>query len=528
MNELLVVLDVNAKTALYEQIYEYMKDSILDGRLSKGERLPSARLLAANLQVSRSTVDTAYAQLVSEGYLQAKRGSGYYVCDISALYHFTRDKQAEEKNQTGSNQNQCGQNMSQKDGLGISMQGGGEKQEVRYNFLPGQIDTHGFAYNAWRRSAKEALLDMETGGRLLAAGHPQGEYELRRTIAAYLYQSRGVCCEPEQMIIGAGNEYLLLLLGQMLGRNVRIAMESPTYLQAYHTFRNMGYSVEAVPMDDDGMRVEDIAPDKNPQEGSLEERLEEKSAKKANAEQEIRLVYVMPSHQFPLGCVMPLRRRLQLLAWAKERPGRYIIEDDHDSEFRYKGRPIPSLQGIARQENVIYLGTFSNSIMPSVRISYMILPWQLLSVYRKKCGFYTSTVSRIQQMTVCRFMQDGYFERHLNKMRGIYKGRHDILLQLLKGKNWVSRIYGHNAGLHLVVKLNCRFTEQDVIARAAERGIRVQGMSECYIEGCSRTDSSPILLLGFGNLSEKQIREGIRALEMCVEDAGSSHSLSIV
>lgn len=501
MNELLIDLDASAKTALYEQIYGYIRRNIMDGRLSQGERLPSARLLAENLQVSRSTVDAAYGQLVSEGYLKAKRGSGYYVCDIGSLYGFQEmgRRMPASGGLEGHGLNGCGldchgADSCGRDGCGLiqGMDAGCEPAGISYNFLPGQIDSQAFPYNAWRKCAKEALLDLEAGQRLLQAGHPQGEYRFREAVADYLYRSRGVICEPGQMVVGAGNEYLLQLLGQILGTPRKVAMESPTYLQAYHTFRNIGYEVEAVPMDADGMRVEEI-----PKDG-------------------VGLAYVMPSHQFPLGPVMPLGRRLQLLAWAKGGPGRYIIEDDHDSEFRYKGKPIPSLQGIAKAGRVIYLGTFSNSIMPSVRISYMVLPPQLLAVYHEKCGFYASTVSKIQQMAVCRFIEDGYFGRHLNKMRGIYKGKRDMLLQILKGKGWVDKVYGDHAGLHIAVELDSPLTEGEVILKARKRGLKVQGMSGCYIAGRHKPDANPVLLLGFGNLSEKQIREGVEILGECV------------
>ncbi len=478
MYELLIDLDSNAGMALYEQIYEYIRHDIMDGRLSCGERLPSTRLLASSLQVSRSTVELSYEQLVSEGYLEARRGSGYYVCDIGGLYDLSRISR---------------RSPSASPFQAVSAAQAGEPiqpSEIRYNFSPGQVDHREFPYNAWRRAIKEALLELEQG--LLAAGPPQGEYELRRVIASYLYGARGVRCIPEQIIIGAGNEYLLQLLSQILDGRRSIAMESPTYLQACHTFQNMGYEITAVSMDGDGMRVEQIP------------------------EEEISLVYVMPSHQFPLGCVMPFRRRMQLLAWAERHPYRYIIEDDHDSEFRYKGKPIPSLHSMAHQDRVIYLGTFSNSIMPSIRISYMVLPPQLMEAYHRTCGFYASTVSRIQQTAVCRFMQSGSFERHLNKMRGVYKRKHDILMQLLKGKEWVRRIYGNRAGLHIAVELNCSASEEEIIERARRHGLAVQGMSECYIR--EKPVQNPVLLLGFGSLSEKEIREGAAVLEQCIQE----------
>ena len=247
MKELLIELDSHAKTSLYEQIYEYIRRMIMDGSLSCGERLPSARLLAVQLQVSRSTVDAAYAQLVSEGYLKAKRGSGYFVCDVGALFHFTAGHDREKGDNDFSKQRNAASRVTQNHSLNMI-----------YNFLPGQIDDSGFAYNAWRKCAKEALLDLETSHRLLPAGHPQGEYELRVAIAAYLCQARGVHCEPQQIIIGAGNEYLLQMLAQILGGPRTVAMESPTYLQAYHTFCNIGYEVKAVPMDMEGMQTEKI------------------------------------------------------------------------------------------------------------------------------------------------------------------------------------------------------------------------------------------------------------------------------
>ncbi|MDE6887974.1 MAG: PLP-dependent aminotransferase family protein [Eubacterium sp.] len=477
MKELLVTLDTSAGAFLYEQIYASLRRDILEGRLSCGERLPSARLLASQLQVSRSTVDAAYAQLVSEGYLNARRGSGYYVCEAGELYDFTKGKDGSIADET----------------VQLREEKKLEQLSVKYNFLPGQVDDGAFAYNAWRKCTKEALLELESSRSLLRAGHPQGEYALRRAIAAYLYQARGVRCEPKQLVIGAGNEYLLQLLGQLLDGPRKVVMESPTYLQAYHTFCNIGYAVCAVSMDEEGMRTEEL-----PAEG-------------------VSLVYVMPSHQFPLGAVMPLRRRIMLLKWAAAGAGRYIIEDDHDSEFRYKGRPIPSLQGMAKQEHVIYLGTFSNSIMPSVRMSYMVLPHPLLKAYEARCGFYASTVSRLAQMTVCRFLEQGYFERHLNKMRGVYRARHDTLLQLLKDKPWVYRIYGSYAGLHLAVELACPLTEDALAVRARAFGIAVQGMSGCYIAGKKKPDERPVLLLGFGNLTQAQLQEGVQVLEDAVK-----------
>ena len=221
----------------------------------------------------------------------------------------------------------------------------------------------------------------------MSSGSAFGEKNLKETICDYLYHARNVRCTPEQIIIGAGNEYLQLMLIQMLGTSHGVAMESPTYLRAYQTFKNAGLSVREVALDDAGMRVDLL--------------------RKTDA----GIAYVMPSHQFPLGIVMPMKRRLELLNWAVEEPERYIIEDDYDSEFRYKGKPIPALQGIDRSGRVIYLGTFSKSIASSIRVSYMVLPEQLLERYRECCGFYACTVPNLMQQAICQFMKEGYFEK---------------------------------------------------------------------------------------------------------------------
>ena len=232
---------------------------------------------------------------------------------------------------------------------------------------------------------KNLLLDH--GKQIMSSGSAFGEKNLKETICDYLYHARNVRCTPEQIIIGAGNEYLQLMLIQMLGTSHGVAMESPTYLRAYRTFKNAGLSVREVALDDAGMRVDLL--------------------RKTDAS----IAYVMPSHQFPLGIVMPMKRRLELLNWAVEEPERYIIEDDYDSEFRYKGKPIPALQGIDRSGRVIYLGTFSKSIASSIRVSYMVLPEHLLERYQECCGFYACTVPNLMQQAICQFMQEGYFEK---------------------------------------------------------------------------------------------------------------------
>ena len=477
MNEIMIDLQGGAKAPLYEKIYEYIKNEIVDGKISKGEKLPSTRLLAKNLSVSRSTVELAYDQLLAEGYIEAEPYRGYFVCDVEALYQLEQRNHMQEKLQAGQDW-QPGWKTEIKHGAGSSKQ-----KEI--DFSPYTIDTQNFPYNVWRKLHKNVLLDDRE--EILLSGDGQGDHELRMAIADYLHQARGVNCVAEQIIIGAGNEYLELLLAQVLGEKKTVLMDDPTYLQAYRTFSNMGYLVKNIPAEQGSMPIEAV--------------------RRENAD----ILYVMPSHQFPLGTVMPLKQRLELLKWASEKEGRYLIEDDHDSEYRYKGKPIPSLQSIDHEEKVIYLGTFSKSIAPSLRISYMVLPQHLLKNYQSYCGFYSTTVSKIQQEVLCGFIRGGYFGRHLNKMRGIYKNKHDFLVSELKKRPWVENIAGDNAGLHVLVQVDTQMSEEELCGRAAEQGIHLMGISEHYIH--KPPVSKPVLLLGYGKPDEKRILEGLDRLE---------------
>lgn len=480
MNEIMIDLQGGAKAPLYEKIYEYIKNEIVDGKISRGEKLPSTRLLAKNLSVSRSTVELAYDQLLAEGYIEAEPYRGYFVCDIEALYQLEQRNHIQEKLQAGQSW-QPGWKTEIKHGAGSSKQ-----KEI--DFSPYTIDTQNFPYNVWRKLHKNVLLDDRE--EILLSGDGQGDYELRVAIADYLHQARGVNCVAEQIIIGAGNEYLELLLTQVLGEKKTVLMDDPTYLQAYRTFSNMGYLVKNIPAEQGSMPIEAV--------------------RRENAD----VLYVMPSHQFPLGTVMPLKQRLDLLNWASEKEGRYLIEDDHDSEYRYKGKPIPSLQSIDNEEKVIYLGTFSKSIAPSLRISYMVLPQHLLKNYQNFCGFYSTTVSKIQQEVLREFISGGYFGRHLNKMRGIYKNKHDFLVSELKKRPWVENIAGDNAGLHVLVQVDTQMSEEELCERAAEQGIHLMGISEHYIH--KPPVSKPVILLGYGKPDEKKILEGLNRLEQII------------
>ena len=460
MNELTISLDPHRKTPLYEQIYGFIREEIRGGRIRAGERLPSARALSGYLSVSRSTVDLAYEQLVSEGYLESVPCKGYFVCEIEGLYRLDEKKEETKEDDAA------------------------EQMPFRYDFAVTGTAPGGFPQNSWKKISKEVLLDADDS--LFQLGDAKGEHGLREAIRDYLHHARGVNCRTEQIIVGAGNDYLLLLLEKILGRHVGIAMENPTYKRAYRIFRSFAYHIVTVDMDDKGMRADKL-------------------------EQEpVRVAYVMPSHQYPTGAVMTIGRRAELLHWAEKKPDRYLIEDDYDSEFRYRGKPIPSLQSSDDRGKVIYIGTFSKAIAPAIRVSYMVLPETLLEVYRRDCSFYSCTVSRIDQRILNEFIRDGYFERHLNKMRMRYRAKHDQLLEGLEPFQKKFRISGEDAGLHLLLTAKGNVTEKDLLDAAAAENVKVYGMSENMV--ASAADKATVLL-GFGSMDEADMKEGLRRLQ---------------
>lgn len=470
MNELAIELNADTEKCLYQQIYEYVKNEIRAGKLLKDEKLPSTRSLAEYLQVARSTVEFAYGQLLAEGYIIAKPCKGYFVTGIENLVDLS--------------------GAEQEDKRVLDRVEAVKKKEVekyRFDFSPHAISMQEFPFATWKRIHREIL--VEGSSEIFMLGDAQGDYELRQTISRYLHSSRGVICRPEQIIVGAGTDYLLMLLEKILGKQVKIAMENPTYRRAYRVFSSFSYEIEMLPMDENGISMDDLYRSK------------------------AQIAYIMPSHQYPTGIVMPIGRRLELLKWAELAEDRFLIEDDYDSEFRYKGKPIPALQASDRGGKVIYMGTFSKSIAPAIRVGYMVLPPTLLEEYKRNCGFYASTVSRIDQKILNEFIQNGHFERYLNKMRKIYREKHDYLLECLKRLEGAFIISGENAGLHVLLTSKNGVPEEELIKRAADAGIRLYGMKETRIGDKEENGQyQNTILLGYGALSLEDINKGIELL----------------
>ncbi|MBQ2802737.1 MAG: PLP-dependent aminotransferase family protein [Lachnospiraceae bacterium] len=487
MYDMTIRLKTNGDKCLYEQIYEHIRQEIREGKLLAGERLPSTRSLAEYLQVARSTVEYAYDQLLSEGYIEARPYRGYFVCPMEELVLLEEN--------LGKISDRVVETEKQQEGNRESTLRKKELFPIKYDFSPHEIDMSGFPFGVWKRITKNILTDANR--ELFSQGEPQGDYDLRQTIARYLHSSRGVNCTPEQIVIGAGNDYLLMLLEKVLGRHVKIAMENPTYKRAYQIFQSFAYDIVTVDMDESGMRVSKLT------------------------EEKVSAVYVMPSHQFPTGTVMPIGRRRELLKWADMGQERYLIEDDYDSEFRYRGKPIPSLQASDSHGKVIYIGTFSKAIAPAIRVGYMVLPKELLRRYQETCYFYSCTVSRIDQKILNEFIKEGYFERHLNKMRKIYREKHDLLLECLKPFEERFDVSGEHAGLHLLLTAKEDTKEKTFTLAAAKKGVKVYGLSDSLVID---TPKRATLLLGFGGLTKDEIKEGASLLQDAWLDSGISNN----
>ena len=465
MNELMIPLDTKSLTPLYQQIEEYLKQEIQEGRLVAGMRLPSSRALSANLLVSRSTIETAYDQLVAEGYIEPVAYKGYYVCEIEGIYF----QKAEYTKQNNPEKTEIKQRR--------------KLHKYRYDFALNGIAPESFPTHTWKQLAKQVLNDSTE--EIFAQGNPYGEDSFREAIAEYLYHARGVKCEKSQILVGAGNDYLLMVLATLFECNKKVAMENPTYLSAWYDLKHTGCSVCTVKSDEMGICIEEL--------------------EKTGAD----VVYVMPSHQFPMGTVMPLKRRMELLRWADENQT-YIIEDDYDSEFRYKGKPIPALQGFDKNERVIYIGTFSKSIAPSIRISYMALPKKLMRYYQSRYPF-AVTISKVDQKIVELFLRNGHYERHLNRMRRLYKSKHDWILRWVKEEmSEICSCFGEHAGIHLLLRFHNGISEDEAVERAKSAGIRVYGLSEFFVQEKKETEA--VVLIGYATLTEEEIKEALQIL----------------
>lgn len=446
--------------SLYEYLYKCIKKDIILGNIKPGERLPSKRPFSKNLGVSIITVENAYSLLMSEGFIYSLPKKGFYITDLKNIP--SKKQMNKEKVILTSGHN-----------------------HYLADFSSNQTESDIFPFTTWIKTMKEVLRDNQE--ELMINSPCGGILELRKNIANFLKDFRDMNVKPEQIIIGAGTEYLYSLIIQLLGNDVKYGLENPGYPKTAQIYKSMNVDFEYVDMDEYGI---------DPNE------LEEKK---------IDVIHISPSHHFPTGIVVPISRRYELLGWANKVEKHYIIEDDYDSEFRYKGKPIPALKGFDSHDCVIYIGTFSKSIAPSIRVSYMVLPNRLMELYQERKNMFSVTVSKVDQRILELFLQEGYYERHLNKMRGIYKNKHDILLKQLKEIPDICIPSGEYAGVHLLLSLENGLTEEEAVKLAAKEGVKVYGLSEYSISGDSKT--SRHVLLGYACMEEKEILEAMEILK---------------
>lgn len=442
-------LSFNENGPYYLQIYEQVREKIVQHQLPLQTKLPSKRQLARDLGVSVHTVQEAYAQLIAEGYIDSKERSGYFV----AAYDY---EQAQKEQPIES--------------------APFEVTDIEIDFHSGHVAKDAFPFKTWKR-----LLSRHIGDASFTTSPWQGEWGLRQEIAAYVQQSRGVSCTPNQVFISSGTQVQLQMICQFFHEAQSVAIEDPGFIRARAVFEQHHMPYEAVPVDEFGVTVPD---------------------------EPHQLLYTTPAHQFPLGMILPIQRRIALIQWAHQNNA-YIIEDDYDGEFRYKGKPIPSLAELDQMERIIYFGTFSKTLIPSLRMSYFVLPTVLVEPFEQRFALQKSTVSRMDQLTLADFIEQGYWRRHLDKMRTIYRQKQKTIVKAIQ--HYLTPDYeviGENSGLHIVLKLPADLTEKEAIELAEAIHIRVYPVSDSYVN----EKPAHLVLLGYGGLSHEEIDCGIQSL----------------
>lgn len=438
---------------LYEALYRCIRSDILSGALKPGEKLPSKRALSSHLEVSKITVETAYNQLLAEGYICSREKVGYFVEAVERPVPRETVAQAETT----------------------------ENPPTPVLDLTGTGTEH-FPFSVWSRLQREVMLDY--GEKLLQPMPHQGIRELRQAIADHLAAFRGLETDPEHILIGAGTDFLYNLLIQLLGRDKIYAVEEPGYGKIRKIYAAGGVRCISAPMDSRGVRPDGLG--------------------------DAQVLHFSPSHHFPTGLVTPVQRRMELLNWAKEKDG-WIIEDDYDSEFRFDAHPMPAMQSLDHSR-VIYMNSFSKTLAPSIRISYLVLPSQLMAQFRETLGFYSCTVASFEQYTLARFLSRGHFEKHINRMRKFYKNRRNRVVSLLERSPFAEKItiLEQDAGLHFLVKVDTCLSDGELTEKLLAAGIRVKPLSSYY--HLPAGEDRHCFLVNYSVLDEKALEAAIQAI----------------
>ena len=453
--------------SLYEYLYKCIKNDILQGNIRAGEKLPSKRTFAKNLGISVITVENAYEQLIAEGYIYSIPKKGFYVTDLK------KDVETEKKTVT-------------KEMVPIT---GGESGYFA-DFTSNQTQSELFPFTVWTRMIREVLGENQI--QLMTNPPCGGIYPLREAIAKYLKEFRGMTVLPEQIIIGAGTEYLYGLLIQLLGTDKIYAVENPGYRKIAKIYRSWKVACEYIDMDEEGVQI-----------GELQRK-------------RVDILHLSPSHHYPTGIVMPVSRRYELLGWAAKSNSHYIIEDDYDSELRLGGQPIPTMQSIDVSDRVIYMNTFTKTLASTVRISYMILPPPLLEQFYERLSFYSCSVSNFEQYTLGKFIEEGFFEKHINRLRNHYHKKRDILLGAIRESRLgdLVHISGEEAGVHFLMEIQTEKEEEEFLTCAQTQGIRLSPLSAHYHN--RETERKNVYVMNYSSVQMEDAQEIVRRLERCV------------
>ena len=454
----------NSNGPLYKRLYEFIKNDIERGKLGSNEKMPSKRSLAKNLGVSTITVENAYDQLIGEGYMYAMPKRGYFIADVSDI----RVVQAPVHKE-----------------LDIKMPP--QQDENIYDFSSNRTDPNNFPFSIWAKLMRETISLREK--ELLRVSPCSGVRELREAIANHLASFRGMNVDPDQIIIGAGTEYLYGLIVKLLGKDKIYCVEDPGYKKISQIYACNNASCVPVQMDKQGINVELL--------------------RKADAQ----IAHISPTHHFPTGITMPVNRRYELLAWANESDDRYIIEDDYDSEFRLNGRPIPPILSIDACEKVIYINTFSKSLTSTIRISYMVLPEHLANEFYRRLSFYSCTVSTFEQYTLAHFISEGYFEKHINRTRLHYGRKRQRVLEVIK--NYFTddecRVIENDSGLHFIIQLDTQMSDRQVEQTLLDKGIKLQAITDFNLE--KKKKDRHQFIINYSNLDMAGLADSLKLIK---------------
>ena len=465
--------------AKYLKLYELIKKDITGGVIAAGEKLPSRRSFANNLGVSTVTVDNAYDQLLQEGYIYSLPKRGYFVEKINRIT-------APSSKLTG----KAGGDKKEK----LNMQGNSmfdpNPPVVYFDFSSNRPELSNFPFSVWARINRSVIADKSE--ELLKVSYSTGISDLRMAIARHLSSFRGMDVSPEQIVVGAGTEYLYGLIIKLLGKDKKYCLENPGYKKIRQVYDMEGIDYGFADLDDEGLSIRDLVRNK------------------------ADVAHISPTHHFPTGVTTPITRRYELLHWAGAEDGRYIIEDDYDSEFRLRGTPIPTLQSIDNAEKVIYMNTFSKSLTSTIRISYMVLPPHLAAKFYEEFSFLSCTVSTFDQYTLAQFIAGGHFEKHINRMRIKYSKKRDKVLEIIEailgepGEGGYE-IEENDSGLHFILKLNTKYSDSELEQRLLKKNIKISAVSDFY-HG-TKPENIGKFIFDYSNINLDKLPEALRILK---------------